>query len=107
MFRIMSDFALVILLHIKTCRETAIIMMLALFSIVINICGFSYETLNGIQESTDIIINFSLMAVFYFMLAVLLHKGLSNGIYRCINRIYSVRNYCQNYLKIDQKRVEK
>ena len=107
MFRIMSDFALVILLHIKTCRETAIIMMLALFSIVINIFGFSYETLNGIQESTDIIINFSLMAVFYFMLAVLLHKGLSNGIYRCINRIYSVRNYCQNYLKIDQKRVEK
>ena len=30
LFRIMSDFALVLLLHIRTCRETAIIMMLAL-----------------------------------------------------------------------------
>ena len=107
LFRIMSDFALVILLHIRTCRETAIIMILALCSILINIAGFGYETLNGIQEQTDIIINFSLMAVFYFMLAVLLHKGLSNGIYRCLNHIYSVRNYCQNYLKIDQKRASK
>jgi len=91
LFRIMSDFALVLLLHIRTCRETAIIMMLALCSILINIFGFSYETLNGRLEQTDIIINFSLMGVFYFMLAVLLHKGLSNGIYRCINNISIIR----------------
>ena len=107
LFRIMSDFALVLLLHIRACRETAIIMMLALFSIVINIFGFSYEMLNGIQETTDIVINFSLMGVFYFMLAVLLSKGLSNGIDRIINRVYPIQHYCPNYLKIDHKRTSK
>jgi len=107
LFRIMSDFALVLLLHIRTCRETAIIMMLSLCSILINIVGFGYEIENGRQELTDIAINFSLMGVFYLMLAVLLHKGLSNGIYRFINHISPVRNYCQNCLKIDNKRAIK
>ena len=107
LFRIMSDFALVLFLHIRTCRETAIIMMLALCSIVINILAFSYETSHGIQESTDILVNFSLMGVFYFMLAVLLHKGLANGIYGFINRVSPVRHYCQDYLKIDHKRASK
>lgn len=107
MFRIMSDFALVILLHIRTCRETAIIMILALCSILINILGFSYEIENGILESTDILVNFSLMGVFYFMLAVLLHKGLANGVYRLINNLSIIRYYCRDYLKIDHKRASK
>ena len=107
LFRIMSDFALVLLLHIRTCRETAIIMMLSLCSILINIVGFSYEIEHGRQELTDIVVNFSLMGVFYFMLAVLLSKGLSNGIYGLINRISPVRHYCQDYLKIDHKRASK
>ena len=106
-FRIMSDFALVLLISLRACRETAIIMMLALFSIVINVCGFSYETLNGIQDSTDIIINFSIMGIFYSMLAVLLHKGLTDGIYSFINNLSIVRCYCRDHLKIDIARVKK
>ena len=106
-FRIMSDFALVILISLKACRETALIMMLALCSIVVNIFGFSYESLNGRLASTDIIVNLSIMGIFYFMLAVLMHKGLADGIYSCINNISFVRRYCRGYLKIDMARNKK
>ena len=106
-FRIMSDFALVILISLRACRETAIIMMLALCSIVINICGFSYELLNGIQEYTDLVVNLSIMGIFYLILAVLMHKGLADGIYSYINNLSLIRCYCRDHLKIDMARTGK
>lgn len=106
-YRIMSDFALVLLISLRACRETALIMMLALCSIVVNIFGFSYEMLNGRLYSTDIMINLSIMGIFYFMLAVLMHKGLADGIYSYINNLSIVRSYCRDYLKIDIARDKK
>ena len=108
-FRIMSDFLLVLVLHIKACRETAIIMMLALCSVVINIFGFSFELLNPLAdlEKLDLIIDSALMAVFYSMLAVLWHKGLANGIYSYINSLSIVRCYCVDHLRIDIERAKK
>ena len=100
--RPMLDLLLVFLLHIKPCRETAVIMMLALCSVVINIIGFSFYTLGDPQYLlTDI----SLMAVFYLMLAVLLFKGFSDGIYRSINSLAIIRCYCVDHLKINQKGI--
>ena len=108
-FRIMSDFALVLVLHIKACRETAIIMMLSLCSVVINIFGFSFELLNPLAdlEKLDLVIDSALMAVFYSMLAVLWHKGLANGIYSYINNLSIVRCYCEDHLKINTERAKK
>ena len=105
-YRIMFDFLLVIALHLKPCRETAIIMMLSLCSVLINIFGFSYSLLSPFAAS-GIVIDSALMAVFYTMLAVLWHKGLANGIYRFINHFSAVRGYCADYLKIDTKRIAK
>jgi len=100
--RPMLDLLLVFLLHIKPCRETAVIMMLALCSVVINIIGFSFYTLGDPQYLlTDV----SLMAVFYAMLAVLLNKGLADGIYRGINSLAIIRCYCVDHLKINQKGI--
>ena len=100
MVRSAAELCLVFLLHIKPCRETAIIMMLALCSVVINIIGFSLD-LRNIQA--DVIIDSSLMAVFYMMLAVLLSKGLADGIYRYINRLSIVHCYCADHLQINSK----
>ena len=108
-YRIMSDFLLVTVLHVRACRETAIIMMLALCSIVINIFGFSYDLLNPLadMEKSKLIIDSALMAVFYSMLAVLWHKGLANGIYSYINSLSIVRCYCVDHLRIDIERAKK
>jgi len=103
MVRPMLDLLLVFLLHIKPCRETAIIMMLALCSVVINIIGFSFYYLQSINY---LALDISLMAVFYVMLAVLLNKGLSDGIYRFINKLSIVKCYCVDHLKIPQKGVK-
>ena len=102
MVRPMLDLLLVFLLHIKPCRETAVIMMLALCSVVVNIIGFSFYLLGDPQYLlTDI----SLMAVFYAMLAVLLNKGLADGVYRGINKLSIINCYCVGHLKIPQRGV--
>jgi len=102
MVRPMLDLMLVILLHIKPCRETAVIMMLALCSVVINIIGYSFYISQTINY---LFLDISLMAVFYSMLAVLLNKGLSDGIYRGLNKLSIIRCYCVDHLKINQRRV--
>jgi len=100
MVRSMLDLLLVFLLHIKPCRETAVIMMLALCSVVINIIGFSLYTLGDPQYLLN---DISLMAVFYAMLAVLLNKGLADGVYRGINKLPFINCYCVGHLKIPQR----
>jgi hypothetical protein len=101
-YQILSEFALVLCLHIKACRETALIMMLSLVSVTVGICGFSYEIINGRTYELDLVVNSSLMAVFYVMLLVLINKGLSNRVYDYLNNASAVRRYCSGYLKINK-----
>ena len=100
MVRSAAELCLVFLLHIRPCRETAIIMMLALCSVVVNIIGFSFD-LRGID--LDFVVNPLLMTIFYAMIAVIFSKGLSDGIYRYINRLSIVHCYCTGHLKIHSK----
>jgi len=100
MVRSAAELCLVFLLHIRPCRETAIIMMLALFSVVVNIIGFSFD-LRGID--LDFVVNPLLMTIFYAMIAVIFSKGLSDGIYRYINRVSIVHRYCTGNLKIHRE----
>ena len=102
MVRPMLDLMLVILLHIKPCRETAIIMILSLCSVFINIIGY---TLYLSQSINYFIFDVSLMTVFYAMLLILLNKGISDGVYRSINRFSIIRCYCVDHLKINHKRA--
>ena len=100
--RPLLDLMLVILLHIKPCRETAVIMMLALCSVVINIIGFSFYLSNTLDY---LVLDVSLMTVFYAMLIILLNKGIADGIYRGINKLSIIRCYCVDHLKINRKGV--
>ena len=101
-YQILSEFMLLLLLHVKACRETALIMMLSLVSVIINMTGFFYETSNGRSQELDNIVNSSLMAVFFVMLLVLINKGLSNRVYDYINNAAVIRRYCSGYLKINK-----
>ena len=103
MVRPMIDLMLVILLHIKPCRETAVIMMLALCSVVINIIGYSLYLSHNINY---LFLDISLMTVFYAMLVVLLNKGIADGIYRGINSLSIIRCYCVDHLKISSRRAK-
>ena len=102
MIRPMLDCLLVILLHTKPCRETAVIMMLALCSVVINIIGYSFYLSQTINY---LVFDVSLMTVFYAMLIVLLNKGIADGVYRGINKLSIIRCYCVDHLKINQRRA--
>ena len=96
-FRSCYELLLVVMLHLRPCKETVLVMGLALISVTINMFGFSFDS-QGVNP--DWIIDPLLMAVFYAMLAILLSKRLADGTYRYLTSISFVRSYCNNYLKI-------
>jgi len=100
--RPMLDLLLVFLLHIKPCRETAVIMLLLLCSVVINIIGFSLY-LSGLINY--LVLDISTMIVFYSILIILLNRNIADGIYRGINKLSIIRCYCVDHLKINNRRV--
>lgn len=98
--RAFLELTLVLMLHLKPCRETVVIMCLSLCSVLINIIGFSVDV-GG--TNPDVIIDSTLMAVFYVMLAILISRRLANGCYRYINSVPGIHGYCVNYLKINSE----
>ena len=95
-----SELVLVYLVHLRPCKESVIVMMLSLLSVVVNIIGFSASA-SGLH--TETFTNVNLFLIFYFMLAALFSRNLSDGIYRNINRFSLVRGYCNNYLSLNSK----
>ena len=102
--RAFSELVLVYAIHFKPCKESAIIMMLSLLSVVVNIIGYS-ALVSGVHAATLTSVN--LLMVFYFMLAVLFSRKLSDGIYNNINRFALVRSYCNNYLMLNSAGIKK
>ena len=94
------ELALVALLHMRPCKETVLVMGLSLLAVTINMLSFSFYA-QGIDP--DWFLNPLSMAVFYVMLAILLSKRLSNGIYGYITSVSFVRYYCNDYLKINSE----
>ena len=96
-YRSCYELLLVVMLHLRPCKETVLVMGLSLVAVIINMFGFSFDSQG---TNPDWIIDPLLMAVFYVMLAILLSKRLANGTYRYLTSISFVRSYCNNYLKI-------
>ena len=99
-YRSCYELALVSMLYFSPCKEVILVMGLSLISVTINMIGFSFDS-QGINP--DWIINPLLMAVFYAMLAILLSKRLTNGVYRYLTSVSFVRSYCNAYLKTNSE----
>ena len=99
-FNSLHELVLVLFLHLKPCKETVIVMALALTAVIVNIIGFSLYATNHMSDG---IISWTLMTLFYIQIIILFNKEIADGVYRGITTPVFIRSYCYNYLKITSK----
>ena len=93
---------LVMFLHLKPCKETAVIMMLALLSVLVNMLGFIMYV-SDMQN--DDLVSFASISIFIVMIIILINERIADCVYRRINRLSAIRSYCTDYLKIHTTRT--
>ena len=102
LYRSLMELVLVMLLHVKPCKEGVLISILCLLCVFINMAGFSFFVSN---IDTGLAIDTAITVAFYAQLMILFHTGMADGIYRGINKLSLVRSYCTVHLNIRHKRL--
>ena len=100
LYRSLMELVLVMLLHIKPCKEGVLISILCLLCVFINMAGFSFYVSN---IDTGLAIDTAIPVAFYAQLMILFHTVMSDAIYRGINKLSFVRSHCSVRLNIRDK----
>ena len=88
------------LLLLLPSKEAILIMGLCLFSVIVNIAGYSAEYLGYNPKS---IVSSSMWALFGLQLLILFSQGITDVLFRGASAFSMVRTYCSNHLEIDTK----